>query len=65
MKVSKNTIYKSLRKLRTGDNPGKGRILRQGVGRKNLLSLHPEWIATLKILIELHTAGLPQDADVI
>lgn len=65
MKVSKNTIYKGIRELRTGDNPGKGRIRRQGGGRKSLLSLHPEWIDALKTVIEPYTAGLPQDADVL
>lgn len=65
MKVSKNTIYKGIRELRAGDDPGKGRIRRQGGGRKRLLSLHPEWIDALKTVIEPHTAGLPQDADVI
>lgn len=65
MKVSKNTIYKGIRELRTGDTPGKGRVRRPGGGRKNLLSQHPEWIEALKVVIEPYTAGLPQDADVI
>lgn len=42
MKVSKNTIYKAIRELSTGDGPGPGRVRRQGGGRKSLLSLHPE-----------------------
>ena len=65
MKVSKNTIYKGIWELRTGDGPGKGRVRRQGGGRKSLLSQHPEWIDALKVVIEPHTAGLPQNADVI
>lgn len=65
MMTSKNTIYKGIRELRTGDGPGKGRVRRHGGGRKGLLSQHPEWIDTLKVIIEPHTAGLPQDADVI
>lgn len=65
MKVCKNTLYKGIRELRTGDGPGKGRIRRQGGGRKGLLSLHPEWIDALRFVIEPYTAGLPQDADVI
>lgn len=52
MKVSKNTIYKGIRELRTGDGPGKGRIRRQGGGRKNLLSRRPEWVDALKVVIE-------------
>lgn len=65
MKTSKNTIYKGIRELRTDDGPGKDRVRRQGGGRKNLLSQHPDWIDALKVVIEPHTAGLPQDADVI
>ena len=65
MKSSKNTVYKGLRELRTGDGPPKGRVRRQGGGRKGLLGQHPDWIDALKAVIEPHTAGLPQDADVI
>ncbi len=65
MKVSKKTIYKGIRELRTDGSPPKGRVRRPGGGRKTLLSQHPEWIDALKIVIEPHTAGLPQDADVI
>lgn len=65
MKVSKNTIYKGIRELRTDTGPGKGRVRRPGGGRKTLLSRHPEWIDALKLVIEPHTAGLPQDAEVV
>lgn len=65
MKTSKNTIYKGIRELRTGDGPAKGRVRRQGGGRKGLLSLHADWIDALKTVIEPHIAGLPQDANVI
>ena len=51
MKTSKNTIYKGIRELRTGDGPGKDRVCRQGGGRKGLLSLHPDWIDALKVII--------------
>jgi transposase len=65
MKVSKNTVYKGMRELRHGDCLPKGRIRRTGGGRKTLLSRHPGWIDALKAVIEPHTAGLPQDSDVI
>lgn len=65
MQTSKNTIYKGMRELRTGGGPPKGRVRHQGGGRKTLLSRHSEWVDALKVVIEPHTAGLPQDADVI
>lgn len=65
MMTGKNTIYKGIRELRTNAGPPKGRVRRQGGGRKDLLSQHPEWIGALKVVIEPHTAGLPQDANVI
>lgn len=37
-----------MRELRTGNGPGKGRVRRQGGGRKGLLSQHPDWIDALK-----------------
>ena len=43
----------------------KGRVRRQGGGRKDLLSQHPEWIDALKVVVEPYTAGLLQDAGVI
>lgn len=65
MKVSKNTLYKGIRELRTGNSSGKGCVRLQGGGRKPLLHRHPEWIEALKVVIEPYTAGLPQDANVI
>ena len=47
MKVSKNTLYKGIRELRTGNGPRQGRIRRQGGGRKSILHRHPEWIEAL------------------
>ena len=58
MKTSKNTIYKGIRELRTDDGLGKGRVRRQVGGRKDLLSLHPDWIDALKVVIEPHTAHI-------
>ena len=40
--------------------PVRGRIRRQGGGRKYLPGLHPEWIDALKIVIESYTAEVPQ-----
>ncbi|MCB5170815.1 hypothetical protein LGV59_02195 [Bacteroides fragilis] len=59
-KVSKHTLYKDKWELRIGNGSGKGRIRRQGGGRKYLPGLHPEWIDALKIVIESYTAEVPQ-----
>lgn len=63
--VSKNTVYSSIDEINSGYTPEPGRIRRSGGGRKQELDKHPEWFETLKLVIEPHTAGLPQDEDVI
>lgn len=65
MRVSKNTIYKGISELNSGYKPALGRVRRDGGGRKTLLSRHPEWIAAFKTVVAPHTAGLPQDDQVI
>jgi len=63
--VSKNTVYKSINEIQSGYSPEIGRVRRSGGGRKPELSKHPEWFDTLKLIIGPHTAGLPQDENVI
>lgn len=63
--VSKNTVYNSIDEINSGYAPESGRIRRSGGGRKSELNKHPEWFERLKLVIEPHTAGLPQDEDVI
>ena len=63
--ISKNTIYRSIREIKSGYAPEQGRIRRPGGGRKRLPESHPEWFDTLRLIIEPRTAGLPQDEDVI
>lgn len=63
--VSKNTVYSSIGEINSGYTPEPGRVRRFGGGRKPELNKHPEWFETLKLVIEPHTAGLPQDEDVI
>jgi len=63
--VSKNTIYSSIDEIESGYSPECGRIRRPGGGRKRVLDRHPEWFDTLKVVIEPHKAGLPQDENVI
>lgn len=63
--VSKNTVYNSIDEINSGYAHEPGRIRRSGGGRKSELNKHPEWFETLKFVIEPHTAGLPQDEDVI
>jgi len=63
--VSKNTVYSSIEEIESGYAPQAGRIRRPGGGRKSLVGLHPEWIEALVKVTGPHTAGLPQDEDVI
>lgn len=63
--VSKNTVYSSIEEIKANYVPEKGRVRRPGGGRKALLPQHPEWIDTFKLVVAPHTAGLPQDENVI
>ena len=63
--ASKNTLYNGIKEIAADYIPSDGRVRRPGGGRKTLLSQHPEWIDTFKLVIAPHTAGLPQDENVI
>lgn len=65
MGTSTHTLQNGRRELLSGDGPGKGRIRRTGAGRKSVLSQHPEWTQAVVQIIEPHTAGLPQDENVV
>lgn len=65
MGTSTHTLQNGIRELLTGEGPGDGRIRRAGAGRKGVLPQHPEWTQAVVQIIEPHTAGLPQDENVV
>lgn len=65
MGISTHTLQNGIRELHTGEGPGEGRIRREGAGRKSVLPQHPEWTQAVVQIIEPHTAGLPQDENVV
>ena len=65
MGTSTHTLQKGIRELLCGEGPGDGRIRRAGAGRKRDLPRHPEWTEAVVQIIEPHTAGLPQDENVV
>lgn len=65
MGTSTHTLQNGIKELLTGDGPGEGRIRRAGSGRKSMLPQHPEWTQAVVKIIEPHTAGLPQDENVV
>ena len=65
MGISTHTLQNGIRELLTGEGPGDGRIRRTGAGRKSVLPQHPEWTQAVVQIIEPHTAGLPQDENVV
>ena len=65
MGTSTYTLQNGRRELLHGEGPGDGRIRRVGAGRKSVLPQHPEWTQAVVQIIEPHTAGLPQDENVV
>ena len=65
MGTSTHTLHSGIQELLTGEGPGDGRIRRTGAGRKSVLPQHPEWTQAVVQIIEPHTAGLPQDENVV
>ena len=60
-----HTLQNGRQELLSGEGPGDGRIRRTGAGRKSVLPQHPEWTQAVVQIIEPHTAGLPQDENVV
>lgn len=65
MGTSTHTLQNGRQELLSGEGPGDGRIRRAGAGRKCVLPQHPEWTRAVVQIIEPHTAGLPQDENVV
>ena len=65
MGISTHTLQNGIQELLSGEGPGDGRIRRPGAGRKSVLPQHPEWTQAVVEIIEPHTAGLPQDENVV
>lgn len=65
MGTSTHTLQNGRQELLSGEGPGDGRIRRTGAGRKSVLPQHPEWTQAVVRIIEPHTAGLPQDENVV
>ena len=65
MGTSTHTLQHGRQELLSGEGPGEGRIRRVGAGRKSELPQHPEWTQAVVQIIEPHTAGLPQDENVV
>ena len=65
MGTSTHTLQKGRQELLSGEGPGYGRIRKAGAGRKSVLPRHPEWTRAVVQIIEPHTAGLPQDENVV
>ena len=65
MGTSTHTLQKGRQELLCGEGPGDGRIRKAGAGRRSTLPQHPEWTRAVVQIIEPHTAGLPQDENVV
>lgn len=65
MGISTHTLQNGLQELHSGHPVERKRIRREGGGRHAVLPRHPEWIQAVVRIIEPHTAGLPQDEDVV
>ena len=65
MGTSTHTLQKGRQELNSGECPRDGRIRKAGAGRRSVLRQHPEWTQAVVQIIEPHTAGLPQDENVV
>lgn len=65
MGISTHTLQNGLQELHSCHPVERKRIRREGGGRHAVLPQHPEWIQAVIRIIEPHTAGLPQDEDVV
>ena len=62
--VNRDTIYRGIRKLKTGEQLPKGCVRKTGGGNKRLLEREPVLLEVFDDIVEAHTAGLPQDDSV-
>lgn len=65
MGIGMHTLQKGLQELHSGQPLAKDCIRREGGGRHAVLPQHPEWIQAVVRIIEPHTAGLPQNENVV
>ena len=62
--ISKNTIYRDIRKLNGKTIHSSGTVRIAGGGRKAILDEHPEYLVLFDEIVQKHMAGLPQDDSV-
>ena len=62
--VTRNTVYRGIHELESGDTIAAGHIRKKGGGRKSILSVHPEYIDIFREITEDAIGGLPQDESV-
>ena len=62
---SPNTVSKAIREMTHHIAPPNGRQRMPGGGAKRKVDKHPEWVAAFEEIVSSHTAGLPQDGNVV
>lgn len=62
---SPNTVSKAIYEITHHIAPPDGRQRMPGGGAKKKVDKHPEWVAVFEEIVSGHTAGLPQDEDVV
>ena len=62
---SPNTVSKAIHEMTHHIAPPDGRQRMPGGGAKRKVDKHPEWVAAFEEIVSSHTAGLPQDGNVV
>ena len=62
---SPNTVSKAIHEMTHHIAPPDGRQRMPGGGAKRKVDKHPEWVAAFEEIVSCHTAGLPQDGNVV
>ena len=62
--ANRDTIYRGIRELKTGEQLPEGYVRKPGGGNKRLLDKEPVLLEVFDDIVEAHTAGLPQDDSV-
>ena len=62
---SPNTVSKAIREMTHHIAPPNGRQRMPGGGAKRKVDKHPEWVAAFEEIVSSHTAGLPQNENVV